>query len=185
MENPVSSFCFALPPVTVSVELISFQDVASTVSFLLHRRKNTSPVLTLSLHSCSRRTDRALSRAQKRERARARESALLVCVIQRNSAYSAFTNRYRIVIKSMQFAMCVCLKYFHTSEADIVSAAAAVVSVPKFCQLRHVRYRSLVSGVFLRVRVQVHELGIGSDTEKPRTLNCEQDITADKGNHRF
>ena len=71
----------------------------------------------------------------------------------------------------MQFAMCVLssliLKYFHTSEADIVSAAAAGVSVHgKFCQLRHVRYRSLVSGVFLRVRVQVHELGIGASLVK-------------------
>jgi len=72
----------------------------------------------------------------------------------------------------MQFAMCglssLILKYFHTSEADIVSAAAVGVSVHgKFCQLRHVRYRSLVSGVFLRVRVrvQVHELGIWPDTD--------------------
>ncbi|ROL49222.1 Potassium voltage-gated channel subfamily D member 3 [Anabarilius grahami] len=37
------------------------------------------------------------------------------------------------------------LKYFHTSEADIVSAAAAGVSVHgKPCQLRHVRYGDMV-----------------------------------------
>jgi len=65
----------------------------------------------------------------------------------------------------MQFTMCVLssliFKYFHTSEADIVSAAAAGVSLHG--NSVHVRYRSLVSGVFLRV--QVHELGIGPDTD--------------------